>query len=69
VKIESWDLPSVEPTTASYEPPPPPRQQPEAERCPECGAPRRPDADTCPQCGTELGGADEAASATATAPQ
>jgi predicted PurR-regulated permease PerM len=69
VKIEPWDLPSVEPATATYEPQPPPPEQPEAERCPECGAPRRPGADTCPQCGTELGGADDAASATATAPQ
>jgi predicted PurR-regulated permease PerM len=69
VKIEAWDLPSVEPATATYEPEPPPREQPAAERCPECGAPRRAGAEVCPECGTELGGADEAASATATAPQ
>ena len=38
-------------------------------RCPECGAARRPGADVCPECGTELGDADESASATASAPQ
>jgi predicted PurR-regulated permease PerM len=37
--------------------------------CPECGAPRQAGADTCPKCGTELGDADETASATASAPQ
>jgi hypothetical protein len=38
-------------------------------RCPECGAPRQPGSETCPKCGTELGDADETASATASAPQ
>ncbi len=68
VQIEPWDLPSVAPATASFAPEPPPPEL-EGERCPECGAPRRAGAETCPECGTELGGADEAASATATAPQ
>ena len=79
VRIEPWDLPAVAPATASFAPGPAPEQpeaapkaeEPPAEgaRCPECGAPRRPGADTCPECGTELGDADEAASATASAPQ
>ncbi len=41
----------------------------EAPICPECGAPREPGSATCPKCGTELGGADETTSATASAPQ
>jgi predicted PurR-regulated permease PerM len=80
VRLEPWDLPSVAPATASFAPEPtleePKAEEPKAEeprvegpRCPECGAPRRPGADVCPQCGTELGGADEAASAAASAPQ
>jgi predicted PurR-regulated permease PerM len=86
VRLEPWDLPSVEPASASFagEPqaPPPgtappaaapaaaaPEPPPEQERCPECGAPRRPDAVSCAHCGTELGAADEAASAAASAPQ
>jgi predicted PurR-regulated permease PerM len=74
VRLEPWDLPAVAPATASFAPEPVPEQPtaeeaPEGPRCPECGAPRRPGADACPECGTELGDADEAASATASAPQ
>jgi predicted PurR-regulated permease PerM len=82
VRLEPWDLPAVEPAGGgsfggepqAREAPPPPQagslpEDPEAPRCPECGAARRPGAERCQQCGTELGGADEAASATATAPQ
>lgn len=77
VRLEPWDLPSVAPAGPSFagEPPaaPPPAEPDPAEaeeaRCPECGAPRRPGADACPECGTELGDADEAASAAASAPQ
>jgi predicted PurR-regulated permease PerM len=71
VRIEPWDLPAAPPARAP-EPEPPPPQPPQPEdvpRCPECGAPREAGADVCPQCGTELGAADEAASAAASAPQ
>jgi predicted PurR-regulated permease PerM len=44
-------------------------EEPEGARCPECGAARQPEAAACPQCGTELGDADEEASAAASAPQ
>jgi predicted PurR-regulated permease PerM len=69
VRIEPWDLPQA--PRPAPEPEPPPSEDPHADvpRCPECGAPRDPDAETCPECGTELGGADEAASAAASAPQ
>jgi putative heme transporter len=80
VRLEPWDLPAVAPAGPSFggepsRPVAPPREsgpEPEGEdgpRCPECGAPRRPGAETCPQCGTELGDADETASAAASAPQ
>jgi len=77
VRLEPWDLPAVAPAGPSFasEPPPEPQPPPDASppveegRCPECGAPRRPGADRCPECGTELGDEDEAASATASAPQ
>jgi predicted PurR-regulated permease PerM len=73
VRLEPWDLPFVAPARASFagEPPPakPPPEPEEIQRCPECGAPRAPGADACPSCGTELGAADAAASATASAPQ
>jgi len=72
VRLEPWDLPAVAPATASFAPEPPPTPEPPTEEepaCPECGAPRRAGAEACPECGTELGGADEAASATASAPQ
>ena len=52
----------------SPEPEPPPAED-ERPRCPECGAPREAEAEHCPECGTELGGADEGASAAASAPQ
>jgi predicted PurR-regulated permease PerM len=65
VRLEPWDLPAVAPAAGSFGPEPPPVEGP---RCPECGAARL-DADVCPECGTELGAADETASATATAPQ
>jgi predicted PurR-regulated permease PerM len=69
VRIEPWDLPTA-PTEERAEPPPQ-ADEPEDDgpHCPECGAPRDPDAEVCPECGTELGGADEAASAAASAPQ
>ena len=71
VRLEAWDLPAVAPARPSFAPEPPAPEPPTEEepRCPECGAPRRPGAEACPDCGTELGGADEAASATASAPQ
>jgi predicted PurR-regulated permease PerM len=75
VRLEPWDLPAAAAPAAaaqSFAPEPAPEPAPEAgegARCPECGAPRPPDAETCPECGTELGGADEAASAAASAPQ
>src|SRR3954454_7830607 len=74
VRLEPWDLPAVAPATASFAPEPPVAEargeaEPAERRCPECGAPRRAGAEVCPQCGTELGDADEAASATASAPQ
>ena len=78
VRLEPWDLPAVAPAGASFAPEPPPSDPPstgsaEAPRCPECGAPRgtgsHPPSEVCPECGTELGDADEAASATASAPQ
>ena len=77
VRLEPWDLPAVAPagavvrrrTTARESPPAEPDPDAEEARCPECGAARRPGADTCPECGTELGDADEAASAAASAPQ
>lgn len=67
VRVEHWDLPSVAPAgaPASFAPEPAELEP----RCPECGARRLPGSDSCPECGTELGGADEAASATASAPQ
>jgi AI-2E family transporter/zinc-ribbon domain len=81
VRLEPWDLPAVTPARASFGPEPKAAEEPKPEaeaaaeprdtgaRCPECGAPRRPGADVCPECGTELGDADEAASAAASAPQ
>jgi predicted PurR-regulated permease PerM len=76
VRLEPWDLPSVEPSKPSFaaeppveSPPAEPVAQEEPARCPECGAPRRPGADACSECGTELGDADETASAAASAPQ
>jgi predicted PurR-regulated permease PerM len=75
VRLEPWDLPAVAPAGPSFAPEPTPEEPPaapaaeEAARCPECGAPRRPGDDACPRCGTELGDADETASATASAPQ
>jgi len=54
--FQRWDLPTAKP------PPEPPA------RCPECGAPAARDATECPACGTELGNADEAAAAAASAP-
>jgi putative heme transporter len=74
VRLEPWDLPSVAPASASFAPEPVPESTPaeaggEPARCPECGAPREPGAEACPECGTELGDADETASAAASAPQ
>jgi predicted PurR-regulated permease PerM len=80
VRLEPWDFPSVPPDQPSFasepseeaQPRPEPAREPAGEdepRCPECGAPRRAGADRCPECGTELGGADETASAAASAPQ
>ncbi|MGH2969894.1 MAG: AI-2E family transporter [Solirubrobacteraceae bacterium] len=72
VRLEPWDLPAVAPAQASFTPEPPvvePHAATEEPRCPECGARRRPGAESCPECGTELGDADHAASATASAPQ
>jgi predicted PurR-regulated permease PerM len=72
VRLEPWDLPYVAPTPASFGPEQPPEVAPkpvEAARCPECGAPRVEGREVCAACGTELGGADESASATASAPQ
>ena len=71
VRFEPWDLPAAAPAPFAPEPPLPEAagEAPESPRCPECGAPRRPGADVCPECGTELGDADEAASAAASAPQ
>jgi predicted PurR-regulated permease PerM len=82
VRIEAWDLPAVASATApagataapaataegAPDPPPEKHATPERPRCPECGAPRAPDAEACPACGTELGAADEGASAAASAP-
>jgi predicted PurR-regulated permease PerM len=70
VRLEPWDLPAVAPAVAGPPPPPPPPppEEPDAPRCPECGAPREPGAEACPACGTELGAADEGASAAASAP-
>src|SRR4051812_30479338 len=65
VTLEPWDLPAVEPARASFAPEPPPLT--DVRRCPECGAPAT--SDVCAECGTELGDADESASATASAPQ
>jgi predicted PurR-regulated permease PerM len=62
--FEPWDLPGV--TRRRDEPAPP--ADLEAQRCPECGAPRRPGADTCPECGTELPDAESEAAATSAAP-
>jgi predicted PurR-regulated permease PerM len=72
VQLEPWDLPFVAPAKASFAPEQPPDAAPqpvEAPRCPECGAPRVAGREVCAECGTELGGADESASATASAPQ
>jgi putative heme transporter len=73
VRLEPWDLPFVAPDPASFAPERPPEtaapQPVEAPRCPECGAPRVAGRDVCAECGTELGDADESASATASAPQ
>jgi hypothetical protein len=74
VRLEPWDLPYVEPARPSFAAEQPPvaaveRPPQEAARCPECGAPRMAGTDVCPECGTELGDADESASATASAPQ
>jgi hypothetical protein len=72
VRIEPWDLPTAPTVQAAPEPEPepePPPPAPEDPRCPECEAPRAAGADRCPECGTELGDADEAASAAASAPQ
>jgi len=75
VRVEPWDLPAVAPAGPSVvaEPPPVAPEKAAAPRCPECGAPRgtgsHPPAEACPACGTELGDADETASATAAAPQ
>jgi predicted PurR-regulated permease PerM len=60
--FEPWDLPGVRPAAAASPPPTP------SARCPECGAPRDAAAEVCAACGTELGPADEAASAAASAP-
>ena len=75
VRLEPWDLPAVAPAGPSFAAEPPAAEPPgsriptpQAARCPECGAPRRPGAEACPECGTELGDADEAASAAASAP-
>jgi predicted PurR-regulated permease PerM len=68
VTLEPWDLPAVAPAKASFAPEPQ-EIAVEGPRCPECGAPRKPGAEVCPECGTELGAPDEAASATASAPQ
>ena len=72
VRLEPWDLPYVAAAPASFAPEQPPEVAPqpvETARCPECGAPRVAGQDVCAGCGTELGGADESASATASAPQ
>jgi predicted PurR-regulated permease PerM len=74
VRLEPWDLPFVEPAPPSFASEPPPEAAPQPQtaeppRCPECGAARVAGADACPECGTELGDADESASATASAPQ
>jgi predicted PurR-regulated permease PerM len=55
LRFERWDLPAARPPD-------------ERARCPECGAPVAPGAPECPACGTELAGADETASAIASAP-
>jgi len=70
VRLEPWDLPAA-PKPFGPEPPAadPRIEEPEGARCPECGAARQPEAAACPQCGTELGDADEEASAAASAPQ
>src|SRR3954453_12765593 len=67
VRLEPWDLPFVAPVPASFAPERPSDAAPqpvEAPRCPECGAPRIAGRDVCAECGTELGDADESASAT-----
>jgi predicted PurR-regulated permease PerM len=64
--LEPWN--AVAPALAGVGIGPPAAPAEPAERCPECGAPRRPGAETCPACGTELGSADEAAAATSSAP-
>ena len=66
VRLEPWDLPAAAPSFATERTPP---EQPERPRCPECGAPRQDGEAVCPACGTEIGDADEAASAAASAPQ
>ena len=65
VRLEPWDLPAA---PASFAPERA-TAQPEGQRCPECAAPRRDGEAVCPACGTEIGDADEAASAAASAPQ
>lgn len=59
--FERWDIPSVRDLA-------PGRAPPQGVPCPECGAARPPEASFCPACGTELGSADEAASAASAAP-
>jgi predicted PurR-regulated permease PerM len=59
--FERWDLQSVTDLAPGRAPPP-------GARCPECGAARPAEASFCPACGTELGSADEAASAASAAP-
>jgi predicted PurR-regulated permease PerM len=59
--LEKWDLPSAADLLHR-------RAPPSGAVCPECGAARPAEASFCPSCGTELGTADEAASAASAAP-